>query len=87
MTTQTEAERLADLVERHPSDDVELVRAAAELRRLVSFNQQLMDEVARLNKAVTDECEACAELCAELHLDGEDNTGLAADMIRARGNT
>ena len=53
MTTQTEAERLADLVERHPSDDVELVRAAAELRRLVSFNQQLMDEVARLNKALT----------------------------------
>ena len=45
-----EAERLADLAERHPSDDVELVRAAAELRRLVSFNQQLMDEVARLQK-------------------------------------
>jgi hypothetical protein len=34
MSKQTEAERLADLVERHPSDDVELVRAAAELRRL-----------------------------------------------------
>jgi hypothetical protein len=34
MNKQTEAERLADLVERHPSDDVELVRAAAELRRL-----------------------------------------------------
>ena len=54
MTTQTEAERLADelvsmwdkgYLER---EDVE--QAAAELRRLVSFNQQLMDEVARLQK-------------------------------------
>lgn len=53
MTTQTEAERLADLVERHPSDDVELVRVAAELRRLVAINKDLMDEVARLNKALT----------------------------------
>lgn len=40
-----EAERLADLVERHPSDDVGLVRAAAELRR-----QQA--EIERLNKAL-----------------------------------
>ena len=43
MTTQTEAERLAELVERHPSDDVELVRAAAELRRLQHNNLVLMD--------------------------------------------
>lgn len=32
------------------------------------------------------EREACAKLCDELHLEGEDNTRLAADMIRARGN-
>jgi hypothetical protein len=48
MTTQTEA-----------LQHEQLVRAAAELRRLVSFNQQLMDEVARLQKrewvGLTDE--------------------------------
>ena len=39
---------IADDVDREEGE-----RAAAELRRLVSFNQQLMDEVARLNKALT----------------------------------
>ena len=41
---QTEAERLADELE---------MWTPAELRRLVSFNKDLMDEVARLNKALT----------------------------------
>ena len=51
MTTQTEAERLADALQAEfPGYEVSDV-AAAELRRLVSFNNQLMDEVARLNKA------------------------------------
>ena len=58
MTTQTEAERLAEILEQtdqmYPNADVSSVEVAAELRRLVSFNQQLMDEVARLNKAVAD---------------------------------
>ena len=50
MTTQTEAERLADALQAEfPGYEVGDV-AAAELRRLVSFNQQLMDEVARLQK-------------------------------------
>ena len=50
MTTQTEAERLADALQAEfPGYEVSDV-AAAELRRLVSFNQQLMDEVARLQK-------------------------------------
>ena len=60
MTTQTEAERLADALEHWAKDyattdfDCEMgEQAAAELRRLVSFNQQLMDEVARMNKALT----------------------------------
>ena len=53
MTTQTEAERLADALQAEfPGYEVSDV-AAAELRRLVSFNQQLMDEVARLSKALT----------------------------------
>ena len=29
--------------------------------------------------------EACAKVCADLHIEGEDDTGLAADLIRARG--
>ena len=46
MTTQTEAERMADYLDGDwPGNEV-----SAELRRLVSFNQQLMDEVARLQK-------------------------------------
>ena len=52
MTTQTEAERLAVVLMRHDVGRQLVIRkqAAAELRRLVSFNQQLMDEVARLQK-------------------------------------
>jgi hypothetical protein len=54
MTTQTEAERLAEILEQtdqmYPNADVSSVEVAAELRRLVSFNNQLMDEVARLQK-------------------------------------
>lgn len=50
MTKQPEAERLADALEQtnqmHPNADVSSVEVAAELRRLVSFNQQLMDEVS-----------------------------------------
>ena len=50
MTTQTEAERLADEISNKLSW-VSNLKAAAELRRLVSLNNDLMDEVARLNKA------------------------------------
>ena len=69
MTTQTEAERLADLLEWRAGTVEDRKNAAAELRRLVSFNQQLMDEVARLNKAVADaiaeEREACVRKTEE----------------------
>ena len=47
MTTQTEAERLADLLEQIDGQHWQVQdSAAAELRRLVSFNQQLMDEMS-----------------------------------------
>ena len=53
MTTQTEAERLAELLERIDGQHWQVQdSAAAELRRLVSFNQQLMDEVARLKHQI-----------------------------------
>ena len=58
MTKQTEAERLAKALEGdHPAVPGARTKneAAAELRRLVSFNQQLMDEVARLNKALAEQ--------------------------------
>lgn len=54
MTTQTEAERLADEISNNLSWVVNF-KAAAELRRLVSFNQQLMDEVARLKNALAEQ--------------------------------
>ena len=56
MTTQTEAERLAEYLETYgPRSNIDCtsIQSAAELRRLVSFNKDLMDEVARLNKALT----------------------------------
>lgn len=50
-----EAERLADALEQIDGDQHEATTeaAAAELRRQASFINQLMDEVARLNKALT----------------------------------
>ena len=50
MTTQIEALRLAEWLERRQMMMLQDRQAAAELRRLVSFSQQLMDEVARLQK-------------------------------------
>jgi len=86
MTTQTEAERMADALQAEfPGYEVSDV-AAAELRRLVSFNQQLMDEVARLNKAVADEREACAKVCDDWP-NGRDDVYSIGVAIRARGNT
>ena len=54
MTTQTEALTLADEISNNLSW-VTNFKAAAELRRLVSFNQQLMDEVARLKNALAEQ--------------------------------
>lgn len=34
-----------------------------------------------------EEREACAKLCGELHIEGEDDTGLAADLIQARSQS
>jgi hypothetical protein len=49
MTTQIEALTLADEISNNLSW-VTNFKAAAELRRLVSLNKDLMDEVARLQK-------------------------------------
>jgi len=42
---------------------------------------------ARLEQERADEREACAKVCGDLHIEGEDDTGMAADLIRARSNT
>ena len=59
MTTQTEAERLAEWLERRQMMMLQDRQAAAELRRLVAINNDLLDEVARLQKrewvGLTDE--------------------------------
>jgi hypothetical protein len=52
MNTQIEAERLADCLETHHRLASPNEEAAAELRRLVSFNKDLIEEVERLNKAL-----------------------------------
>jgi hypothetical protein len=54
MTTQTEAERLAEWLERRQMMMLQDRQAAAELRRLHEVNQELLDEVARL-KALAEQ--------------------------------
>ena len=40
-----------------------------------------------LAQAKAEEREACAKVCADMYLEGEMDTGLAAEAIRARSNT
>lgn len=87
MTVNNRALALADELEDSP-DEVTHINAASTIRFLVTFNQQLMDEVARLNKAVADEREACAALCDEVDKESQSQwPKRLATMIRARGNT
>ena len=44
-----------------------------------------VDLVDFFNMAQAAEREACAKVCGELHLSGDDDCGQAADAIRARG--
>ena len=89
MTVNNRALALADELEDSP-DEVTHINAASTIRFLVTFNQQLMDEVARLNKAVADEREACAELCHWVVAEPGADVGTAlmcVEKIRARKNT
>ena len=40
-----------------------------------------------LAQAKAEEIEACAKVCADMYLEGDMDTGLAAKAIRARGET
>ena len=40
-----------------------------------------------LAQAKAEEREACAKVCADMYLEGDMDTGLAAEAIRARSNT
>lgn len=47
-----------------------------------------MPELERFAELVrADEREACAKVCSEMYLEGDMNTGLAADLIRARSQS
>ena len=43
--------------------------------------------VALVKLAIEHEREACANLCKEMYLSGDMDTGLAEEAIRARGQT
>jgi hypothetical protein len=60
-----------------PADD-----AAKLVLEAIDHNIKIL-----VQKAVLAEREACAKVCAEMHLEGDDDCGLAAEAIRARGNT
>ena len=51
-----------------------------------ALGSEIVDRIEiEIDVAVAAEREACAKVCADLHIEGEDDTGLAADLIRARG--
>jgi len=57
---------------------------------LTALHAEMLDEVARLNKAVADEREACAKVCDDhATKDGFEGcyANACAESIRARGNT
>ena len=47
--------------------------------------EEAFERFAELVRA--DEREACAKVCSEMYLEGDMNTGLAADLIRARSQS
>lgn len=68
--------------------------AAAERERTIEIIQSMKVELeAKFEKTYMEgvvagasaEREACAKVCSDLHIEGENDTGLAADIIRARG--
>jgi hypothetical protein len=69
------------------------MNAKEELTKLLmeSYDKGVEDAMQAalegMQKAVLLEREACAKVCAEMHLEGDDNCGSAADAIRARGKT
>ena len=58
-----------------PADDV-----AKLVLEAIHYNIKVL-----VQKAVEDEREACADLCKEMYLSGDMDTGLAEEAIRARG--
>jgi hypothetical protein len=76
MTTQPEALRLADALDRW-HEGVFPCEAAAELRRLVAENE-------RLEAEVLTEPAACADICDQ-HASVEGIAQRCAEQIRARG--
>ena len=68
----------------------DIIRMASEIaaqyskaERFQTWTHDYM--MQRLMELVAAEREACAKVCSDMHLEGDDDTGLAADAIRARG--
>ena len=64
------------------AQEVELINKDYDL----SFLNKFTDKVERFAALVASaEREACADLCKEMYLSGDMDTGLAEEAIRARG--
>jgi hypothetical protein len=67
-------------------DTIEMARAAGLLTWLKP-PEDVIERFKTFEALVrADEREACAKVCAEMHLEGDDDCGSAADAIRARGD-
>ena len=62
-----------------------LHRVVAENMNYTTWTVSTPHLVALVNLAVEQEREACANLCKEMYLSGDMDTGLAEEAILARG--
>ena len=63
----------------------DIIRMAREADREWDCDRDMFEWLEWFaNLVAAAEREACANVCADLHIEGEDDTGLAADLIRAR---
>ena len=80
-TNATEVLRLSkDGIWANP--DIPADEAAKLVLEAIDYNIKVL-----VQKAVEDEREACADLCKEMYLSGDMDTGLAEEAIRARGQS
>jgi hypothetical protein len=63
-----------------------LHKVVAENMNYTTWTVSTPHLVALVNLAVEQEREACANLCKEMYLSGDMDTGLAEEAILARGN-
>ena len=62
-----------------------LAEAIDQNREYKSWHCSTQHLMALVERVVAEEREACANLCKEMYLSGDMDTGLAEEAIRARG--